>query len=70
MCVCVCVMCDVFPLHYFQPESVGNFKIVHTVEDSGVSNVFNFHGRSRLKGGITTTVSLLHPHIAILDLGH
>lgn len=39
-----------------KPESVGNFKIVHTVEDSGVSNVFNFHGRSRLKGGITTTV--------------
>uniref|UniRef100_A0AAU8KYD6 Lamin A/C n=1 Tax=Halisarca dujardinii TaxID=2583056 RepID=A0AAU8KYD6_HALDU len=37
-------------------ENVGTFRIVHTVDDTGATNVFNFHSRSRLKAGITTTV--------------
>ena len=40
-----------------QPESVGGFKLVHVVMETGQEDTFVFHARSRLKGGSTTTVS-------------
>ena len=36
---------------------IGAYKLTHKVTGGGPADVFAFHGRSRLKGGVTTTVS-------------
>lgn len=39
-----------------KPEHLGGFKLVHIVSDTSEKSTFTFHMRSRLKGGVTTTV--------------
>uniref|UniRef100_A0AAU8KYU2 Lamin B n=1 Tax=Halisarca dujardinii TaxID=2583056 RepID=A0AAU8KYU2_HALDU len=39
-----------------QAETLSSFKLVHTVLDSGTEDVFVFHQRSRLKGGVMVSV--------------
>jgi lamin B len=39
-----------------QTQSLSSFKLVHTVLDSGLEDVFVFHQRSRLKGGVLVNV--------------